>query len=151
MTGTELHAHQDDRNRRWSPLTSSEIQEFGLGADLVFLSCCESAEATRRGASPAHAWLARSFLASGAKSVIASSRRIDDEAARVLALAFYRSWLEGDGDVAVALRNAQLSLRDGDPRWAHPSYWASYQVIGGTSSEFERPVIGRGPTLQSEK
>ncbi|MCA9756893.1 MAG: CHAT domain-containing protein [Candidatus Eisenbacteria bacterium] len=133
------------------PLTSSEIQEFGLGADLVFLSCCESAEATRRGASPAHAGLARSFLASGAKSVIASSRRIDDEAARVLALAFYRSWLEGDGDVAVALRNAQLSLRDGDPRWAHPSYWASYQVIGGTSSEFERPGIGRGPTLQSEK
>ncbi|MEZ4651310.1 MAG: CHAT domain-containing protein [Candidatus Eisenbacteria bacterium] len=135
------------------PLTSSEIRELGLGAELVFLSCCESAEGTRRGASTAHAGLARSFLASGAKRVIAASRRIDDEAALVFAREFYRAWLDGvgDGDVASALRNAQLGLRDGDPRWAHPSYWASYQVIGGTWSEWDGSGIGRGPTLQSEK
>jgi CHAT domain-containing protein len=83
----------------------------------------------RRGIGPAHAGLARSFLAAGAHAVIAPSTRIEDEAARQLAGRFYGHWLEGLS-VEAALRRAQLDLRDGGARWAHPYYWAFYQTIG---------------------
>ena len=132
------------------PLTSAEIARLGLRAQLVFLSCCEAAEGIRRGTSPAHAGLARSFLAAGARTVIAPSARIDDEAARRLAGRFYGHWLEGQ-DVAAALRWAQLDLRDGDPRWAHPYYWALYQAIGEAASPSSPVFGGRGPIRQSEK
>ena len=111
------------------PLTSAEIGQLDLHAELVFLSCCEAAEGVRRGIGPAHAGLARSFLAAGARTVIAPSTRIEDEAARHLAGRFYGYWLEGSS-AAAALRRAQLDLRDGDARWAHPYYWAFYQAIG---------------------
>lgn len=111
------------------PLTSAEIGQLDLSADLVFLSCCEAAEGIRRGIGPAHAGLARSFVAAGARAVVAPSMRIEDEAARHLAGRFYHHWLDGVS-VEEALRRAQFDLRDGDPRWAHPYYWASYQAIG---------------------
>lgn len=113
-----------------APLTSTEIGNLHLGAELVFLSCCEAAEGVRRGRGPAHAGLARSFLAAGAGAVIAPTARIDDEAARRLSVAFYRIWLGGES-IPGALRKAQRELRGSDPRWAHPYYWAFYQVIRG--------------------
>ncbi len=111
------------------PVTSTAIRKLDLHAELVFLSCCEAAEGVRRGVGPAHAGLARSFLAAGAHAVIAPSARIEDEAARQLAGRFYGHWLEGLS-VEAALRRAQLDLRDGGARWAHPCYWAFYQTIG---------------------
>lgn len=115
------------RNRR-DPWTAAAIRETKLSADLVFLSCCEAAERVRRGSSPAVAGLARSFLEAGAGHVVASANPVDDEAARHLALSFYRRWRSGDS-LASALRAAQLELRDETP-WSHPHYWALYQLIG---------------------
>lgn len=112
-----------------APLTSAEIGRLRLRAALVFLSCCQAAEAERRGAGPAHAGLARSFLAAGAATVVAPATRIDDAAARQFSRRFYEHWLAGS-DAPQALRRAQLDLRRGDPRWAHPGYWAGYQAIG---------------------
>ena len=113
-----------------APVTSAEIGGLDLAAELVFLSCCEAAEGVRRGVGLAHAGLARSFLAAGARVVVAPSVRIDDEAARRLSAAFYRHWLGGE-NAASALRRAQRELRGSDARRAHPYYWAFYQAIGG--------------------
>jgi CHAT domain-containing protein len=111
-----------------APVTAAEIRELDLRAELVFLSCCEAVGGVRRGVGPAHAGLARSFLDAGARHVIASGIRVDDEAARHLAVSFYEHWLDG-ASIQDALRMAQLDLRDGEARWAHPYYWAFYQVI----------------------
>ncbi len=111
------------------PLTADEIGRSSLRADFVFLSSCEAAEAVRRGVGPAHSGLARSFLAAGAKTVIAPSVAIEDEAARHLAKRFHHYWLSGL-DAESALRRAQLDLRDGDERWSRPYYWGFHQAIG---------------------
>ncbi len=110
-----------------TPVTAAEIRELDLDAELVFLSCCEAMGGIRRGVGPAHAGLARSFLAAGARHVIASGIPVDDRAARALARSFYSHWL-GGADLEDALRRAQLDVRE-NANWAHPYYWAYYQVI----------------------
>lgn len=126
-----------------APITAAEIRRLDLHAELVFLSSCEAADGVRRGVGPAHAGLARSFLAAGARHVIASGIRVDDEAARDLAVRFYAHWWTG-APLPAALRMAQLDLRDAGPRWAHPYYWAFHQVMAAYGS-------GSGQTSQSEK
>jgi CHAT domain-containing protein len=110
------------------PVTSRMICGLDLSADLIYLSCCEAAEDFGRGFGPAHAGLVRCFLAAGARAVVATTIKIDDEAARYLAGRFYDHWLSG-ASVAEALREAQLALRDGDEGWLHPYYWAFYEAI----------------------
>ena len=110
------------------PLTAAEIGKLELQAELVFLSCCEAAESSRRGVGPAHAGLARSFLAAGAHCVVAPATRVEDGAARDFATRFYRHWLDGMS-IEAALRMTQLDLRGSDARHVHPSTWAFYQAI----------------------
>lgn len=112
-------------------LTAASIGELDLAAELVYLSCCEAAGGrhTRSG----FAGLARSFLDAGARNVVAPLIAIDDEAGRAMATRFYSHWLSGMA-VPAALRSAQLDLRDGDPKWSHPFYWAFYQPIVGDAA-----------------
>lgn len=88
-------------------LTAAEIQEMRLGAGLVVLSGCD----TGRGelTSDGVMGLARAFLAAGAQSAVASLWKIDDRAAEVFMLAFYRELAKGSPP-AQALRAAQLAL-----------------------------------------
>lgn len=130
-----------------APLTASRIGRLDLDADLIFLSCCEAAEGYAPGGGSAHAELARSFLDAGARTVVAPSVRIDDEAARRLAGRFYVHWLSGM-TVPEALRRAQLDLRDGDPRWAHPFYWS---FVVSVMNSVVSAASGMSPTSQSEK
>lgn len=104
------------------PLTLDEVSNLGADADLLYLSSCEGAR-RHRAAGQGTTSFAEAFLAGGAGSVVASSVLVDDVAASVLAQAFYRHWLEGK-ERAAALRAALLEVRDADPRWKHPFYWA---------------------------
>lgn len=110
------------------PLTLSEIRDLDLDAELVFLSCCEAADGSALHAGQAHADLANGFLDAGAAAVVAPTLVIEDEAARHLAGRFYDGWLAGK-PAAVALRDAQLAMRDGDPARSHPFYWAFYLIL----------------------
>ncbi len=102
------------------------IAETDLSAALVFLSCCEGTR--RRHVGEGTSDLAGAFLRAGAGTVVASSLRVDDETALELAVAFYGS-LAGEGDTAVALREAQRRVRDLDERRSHPYYWSFYRSI----------------------
>ncbi|MBC8425601.1 CHAT domain-containing protein, partial [bacterium] len=114
-----------DRN---VPLTLDEIRDLDLDAELVFLSCCEAADGSALHAGQAHADLANGFLDAGAAAVVAPTLVIEDEAARHLAGRFYDGWLAGE-PAAVALRDAQIAMRDGGQPRSHPFYWAFYLVL----------------------
>jgi CHAT domain-containing protein/tetratricopeptide (TPR) repeat protein len=78
--------------------------------------------------------LARPFLAAGVPMVVASLWNVDDRASHRLLVAFHRA-LRGSGNVAEALRHAQLELMgDADPLLQTPAAWAGFTVIGGRVS-----------------
>ncbi len=111
-----------------TPVTAFEISGLSLDADLVFLSCCEtSAEYLDQGYGSLN--FARAFRKAGARAVIASSVRVDDEAGSYLSERFYHHWRAGLSK-AEALRAAQQDTRSHRPEWRHPFFWAFYQLIG---------------------
>ncbi len=110
------------------PLTTPTVRALDLRADLVYLSCCEAA-ASAKGAGGGVDDFAHAFLGAGAEAVIASTVRVDDEAAAHLARSFYEAYGNG-ASPEDALRSAQISLRNEKGRpWGHPYYWSSYRVV----------------------
>ena len=67
------------------------------------------------------------FLGAGADQVVASSVLMDDAAAIELATRFYERGM-ANKERAAALRSALLALRDADPLWRHPYYWAFINI-----------------------
>jgi CHAT domain-containing protein len=113
--------------------TAREIERdstFTFVAELVVLSACQSAlgQPTR---SEGTVGLQRALLARGAHTLVVSLWSVNDEATSVLMQRFYRHWIGAGGKIskAEALRRAQSDLRS-DPRFAHPRYWAAFQVVG---------------------
>jgi len=113
------------------PLTPAAVRGLSLDVELVFLSCCETA-GHASGAGRGLADFARAFMRAGARTVVASTLRVDDEASAYLAERFYRHWLGGKSK-AEALRAAQLELRAARAEWEHPYYWSSYRLLGDGS------------------
>lgn len=105
-------------------LTVEEIYSLRLNASLATLSACETALGTLS-AGDDIVGLTRGLLYAGARSVVASLWRVDDEATLRLMTEFYAG-LETRGK-AEALRRAQLATRR---RYAHPFYWAAFQLTG---------------------
>lgn len=109
------------------PLTIPEIRNLALGAELVFLSCCEAARPLSRGGGGVGDF-AGAFVRAGAAAVIASGQIVDDEASALLSSRFYYYWLDGRG-TAAALRAALSDLREQEA-WEHPFFWGNYRIIG---------------------
>ena len=111
-------------------LTAGEILDHprDLVADLVVLSACESGLGTLNQAEGT-VGLQRALLAKGAKSVLVSQWKVDDRTTAALMEAFYRAWLDGEGEVSKseALRRAMASVRQ---QQADPLYWAAFQLVG---------------------
>ena len=110
---------------RENHIALADIAKLRVGADLVFLSCCE---AGRRGVSSGFDNFAQAFNRAGAQAIIASTIRIDDTAAAFLARSFYRHWQAGMSRAA-ALRAAQLETMQAESNWRHPAYWAFHRLF----------------------
>jgi CHAT domain-containing protein/tetratricopeptide (TPR) repeat protein len=108
-------------------LRLSDIYDFKLSADLVVLSSCDSSLGKDL-SSEGMIGLPRAFLRAGAKSVIATLWKVDDEATAKLMTHFYDHLRQGEGP-ASALRNAQLQLSRNE-QWSHPYYWAAFVYQG---------------------
>jgi CHAT domain-containing protein len=116
---------------------------FGIDvvSRLVFLSGCEtgvgSAWSTDFARGDDFATLAQAFLFAGAREVVATLWRLDDDAAAVFAAAFYRNMKVLPP--AEALAQAQREVRS-DPRMRAPYYWAAYTLTGsGDRLKPEKP------------
>jgi CHAT domain-containing protein len=123
-----------------------DIFNLRLGADLVVLSGCETALGKQvRG--EGLVGLTQGFLYAGARRVVASLWRIEDQATAELMSRFYRGLFVEGRPPAAALRQAQLALRE-DRRWRSPYYWSGF-VLQGEWADAGSEMTGPSTSLQN--
>jgi antitoxin component YwqK of YwqJK toxin-antitoxin module/CHAT domain-containing protein len=106
-------------------LTAYEVSNLNLeSAELVALSACETGKGVVQNGEGVYG-LQRAFQTAGAKTILLSLWKVDDEATRQLMTKFYRYWLEGQTK-AEALRRAQVATK---ARYPHPYYWAAFVLM----------------------
>ena len=105
-------------------LTSSEILNLRLNAELVVISACDTGRGllTRDGV----VGLSRSLLASGTPSVLIALWEIYDESTATLMNQFYDQ-LAQNNNKAQALRLAILKTKE---KFSHPINWGAFTLIG---------------------
>jgi len=96
-----------------------ELLQRRLPLKLVVLSACSTAKG-RAGGTRGTLTIARAFLDSGARTVVATLWPVSDDAAASFAVALHDALSRGES-VAAAARSAQLHIKSrsgGDPTWA---------------------------------
>ncbi|GIV38437.1 MAG: hypothetical protein KatS3mg033_0237 [Thermonema sp.] len=107
-------------------LTAYEAQNLPLdNTRLVVLSACETGLGDVQIGEGVYG-LQRAFLVAGARSVVMSLFKVNDEATQKLMSYFYESYLK-NGNTHLAFRQAQERLRKEYP---HPYYWGSFVITG---------------------
>ena len=106
-------------------LTIKEVQESGIRAQLVVLSCCHSGKGDIR--AEGVVGIARAFLAAGARAVVASLWAIDDTATKFFMLKFYTHLKKGES-ASTSLQQAMKETREFG--YSEPKDWAGFFLIG---------------------
>lgn len=106
-----------------------EIYNLNLQAETVVLSGCQTALGEQiKG--EGIVGITRGFMYAGAKRVVASLWKVDDEATAELIYHFYKAMLGKQRlRPASALREAQIEMLN-QKRWNSPYYWAVFTVQG---------------------
>lgn len=107
-------------------LTAQEVLNMDLDStQLVVLSACETGLGKIQNGEGVYG-LQRAFLSAGAKYVLMSLWKVDDEVTRFFMQYFYESWVK-DQDVRKAYRFAQKKLREAD--YTSPYYWGAFVLV----------------------
>ena len=107
-------------------LSTKDILKTSIRADVIYLSTCDSASANTQGGLEWEGFV-NSFLFSGAKTVVASSWKIEDQAAKTLHTFFSENLTRGLKP-RFAMANALKKLRKND-NFSHPMYWGPFSVF----------------------
>ena len=107
-----------------------ELYNLRLRADLIVLSACQTGRG-RMERGEGLLGLPRIFFYAGAKSVLSTLWKINDESTAMFMSWFYRYLSEGE-DIAQALRLAKLRMLNS--KYRHPFYWASFVLNGDYNS-----------------
>jgi CHAT domain-containing protein len=106
-------------------LTVGELYDLRLNADLVTLSACETALGKVANGDDVVGFN-RGFLYAGARSIVSSLWKVDDQATSILMQEFYKELKEKNK--REALRSAQLTVKNNYN--SHPYFWAAFQITG---------------------
>jgi CHAT domain-containing protein len=107
-------------------LTAAEAMSLNLDqTDLVVLSACETGLGKIENGEGVYG-LQRAFLVAGAKVLIMSMFKVDDEATQKLIINFYRKWL-ATNNMRQSFIDAKKELR---VEYPEPYYWAPFMMIG---------------------
>jgi CHAT domain-containing protein/tetratricopeptide (TPR) repeat protein len=111
-------------------LTASEVAQLNLNADWVVMSACNTAAGSADGAE-ALSGLARAFFYAGARSLLVSHWYVDSEAAVAITTGAMNAMKAEPGiGRAEALRRSISALIAKGGRYAHPSVWAPFVLVG---------------------
>ncbi|MBX3623967.1 MAG: CHAT domain-containing protein [Rhizobacter sp.] len=140
MVHIAAHAELDDVDPLFSRiLFASNASETGLleareiytldlrGVRLITLSACESGLG-RVARGDEIIGFTRSLLSAGANSIVASLWPVADDSTDLLMNRLYRELASGR-DLMAAMQAAQLEVQK-NRRFAHPFFWAPFNVIG---------------------
>ena len=133
-------SRRDDDGR----LELHELLGLTVASSLVFLSGCETALgpawSTTFATGEDYATLAQAFLYAGARNVVATLWRVEDEGAAVLAERFYRHLRSAEAAEALALAQREMIREE---RFAAPYHWAAYAVSGDgdSAADAQNPLV----------
>lgn len=105
-------------------LTTEEIANLNLSADLVVMSACDTGLGYNT--TDGVLGLVRSFFSAGVPSAVASLWTVPDAPTKELMVKFYQN-LKANPDKAQALRQAMLATKNEHPE---PYDWAAFTLIG---------------------
>lgn len=138
-------------------LTTSDITNLHLDANLVVLSACNTGGGNGRDGGEALSGLARAFFFAGARSMMVTQWAVNDQVSSYLVATTLAHIASGDdGGAASSLRSAQLALIDGagtggvSARLANPFYWAPFVVIGDGGTQ-ARSIANYQPAGQAKR
>ncbi|MFK7934526.1 MAG: CHAT domain-containing protein [Saprospiraceae bacterium] len=117
----------DDSLDKSKILYVDDLYNVSLNADMVVLSACETA-AGKLSRGEGIISLARAFSYAGARSIITTLWRVNDQKSADLMIDFYENLADGNSKDA-ALRNAQLDFIE-EGTAAHPYFWAGFVPLG---------------------
>jgi CHAT domain-containing protein len=124
--GDVIDNNKYNYNAESGVLTAYEAMSLNLDkTDLVVLSACETAQGDITNGEGVYG-LQRAFLVAGAKVLVMSMFKVDDEATQKLILNFYRKWLTTN-NLRQSFIDAKRELRVDYP---DPYYWGSFVMIG---------------------
>jgi CHAT domain-containing protein/predicted negative regulator of RcsB-dependent stress response len=128
LSGLVLSMVDEKGNPQDGFLRMHDIYNLKLPVDLVVLSACNTGlgkEVKGEGL----IGLTRGFMYAGARGVVASLWKVDDDATAELMKHFYAGMFQRNLTPGSALRDAQLALRS-QKRWQSPYYWAAFVIQG---------------------
>ena len=127
QSGVVLAGIHDRSNRQDNGLlTAYEAMSLTLDStSLVVLSACETGLGEIESGEGVYG-LQRTLRLAGARTILMSLWKVDDEATKSLMIAFYKNWLNGSTK-REAFRTAQLHLKELNPA---PQFWGAFVLIG---------------------
>ena len=128
LSGIVLSLVDKDGQEQDGFLRLHDIYNLNLPAELIVLSACQTAlgkEIKGEGL----VGLTRGFMYAGAKRVVASLWKVEDEATAELMKHFYQGILQKGLRPAEALRAAQVEMWK-TKRWKSPYFWAAFVLQG---------------------
>lgn len=115
-------------NSQEGVLSTRNVYNLNLDADLVTLSACETGLG-KRVEGEGLVGLTQAFLEAGAARVAVSYWNVNDQATAELMSDFYTNLLARHLRPAAALKAAQIKVL-GQQRWASPYFWAAFTLHG---------------------
>lgn len=129
--GNRLSQRGDVHNKEDGIITAKEISQMNLqNVDLVTLSACETALG-EFGEDDSILGLSKGFKIAGVNTILMTLNKVDDEAAKILMVEFYRNLMSGKTKLQ-SLKDAQMHLRKVENgKYDDPKYWASFIMLDG--------------------